>query len=70
MSFCISWNLLKLGKKSFKSCFAGGTALAGVKIPGGVLPWEIDVDFLMARSVSQRLLLIPIKNKLYLNNKL
>jgi len=33
-----------------QSCFAGGTALAGVKIPGGVLPWEIDVDFLMARS--------------------
>ena len=51
-----------------KSCFAGGTALAGVKIPGCVLPWEIDVDFLMARSVSQRLIL-SLKNKIRLQNK-
>ena len=28
-----------------KMCLTGGTALAGVKMPGGVLPWEIDVDF-------------------------
>ena len=28
-----------------KTCLTGGTALAGVKMPGGVLPWEIDVDF-------------------------
>ena len=40
-----------------ESCFSGGSALAGVKIPGGVLPWEIDVDFLMARKVSIKLLI-------------
>ena len=40
-----------------ESCFSGGSALAGVKIPGGVLPWETDVDFLMATQVSHNDLL-------------
>lgn len=38
-----------------KMCLSGGTALAGIKIPGGVLPWEIDVDFRIPWAVSFRI---------------
>ena len=35
-----------------KMCLSGGTALGGVKMPGGLLPWEIDVDFRIPNAVS------------------
>ena len=38
-----------------KMCLTGGTALAGVKMPGGVLPWEIDVDFRLPWAVSNKM---------------
>ena len=39
----------------------GGDGLAAVKIPGGELPWEIDIDFIFHPDVRKILLLIILK---------
>ena len=42
------------------NCARAGTALAGVKMAGGNLPWEIDVDWVYAIEVH-------IQNQLFKN---
>ena len=39
----------------------GGDGLAAVKIPGGELPWEIDIDFIFHPDVRKMSLLIIFK---------
>ena len=50
-----------LDNNSVKKPFKGGDGLAAVKIPGGELPWEIDIDFIFHPDVRNMSLIINFK---------